>query len=143
MIVAQLLPETALSAMKKGITSDNMVRYLESSAHPRSLKRTREGDAIVPGNVQEQLSVWESSRSRTTSTKGVLFEWARGEPDAASQFQSCKSFAHQSGGLLWATPSSQVRAQGDGSGASRLRLVVRESSAMAVRKCIAGSAKGA
>lgn len=102
-LCAHLTVETAMAAMKKGICAANMVRYLESAAHPRALKRLREeGGSIVPPNVRNQLEVWESSRSRTKSTRAVLWEWLPDEWDAEA-FEAARARAMELGALLWSS----------------------------------------
>ncbi|CAK0877960.1 unnamed protein product [Prorocentrum cordatum] len=70
LVVGQLSAETALRAMKRGIRAENIVRYLDSAAHPRARERREDGGLAVPGNVRSQLEVWESSRSRSRAEGG-------------------------------------------------------------------------
>lgn len=112
LVVAHLTAEPALQAMKRGICVDNMVRYLESSAHPRALKRLREGASVVPANVRNQLEVWEASRSRTSSSEGVLFEWTEDEWDPLA-FEAARACAEALGGLLWARGGAALATGGE------------------------------
>merc|ERR1712187_773181 len=100
MIVGIITAEAVIEAMKKGIRVENILRYLEGTAHPRALRRKAEGGTVVPDNVRVQLEVWESNRSRITTQRAVLFEWAPGEVDKEA-FERLRAFAETGGFLLW------------------------------------------
>ena len=64
MVVGQISAEPELKAMRRGIRAENILRFLESTAHPRMLKRADSGESVVPDNVRAQLQVWEDHNSR-------------------------------------------------------------------------------
>ena len=56
-VVGQISAEPVLKAMRRGIRAENILLTLESTAHPRLLKRADSGESFVPGNVCAQLQV--------------------------------------------------------------------------------------
>ena len=89
-----------LKAMRRGIRAENILRFLESTAHPRMLKRADSGESVVPDNVRAQLQVWEDHNTRISCDRGVLFEWDPAECDLAT-FDMIMKHAVTSKGLLW------------------------------------------
>ena len=99
-VVGQISAEAVLKAMKRGIRAENIPRSLESTAHPRLLKRADSGESIVPGNVHAQLQVSQDHNSRNSCDRGVLFEWDTAECDLAI-FDLIMKHAVTSRGLQW------------------------------------------
>merc|ERR1719245_1207270 len=104
--------------MKQGIRAENIIRYLDSAAHPCTRKRSEdkklgrkcseEGGSAVPVNVRSQLEVWESSRSRISFQRATLFEWDVGEWSLTT-FETAKTHAKDIGCFLWASPCASGR----------------------------------
>merc|ERR1712008_102984 len=134
LVVAHLSAERTLRALRQGIRVDNIIRFLESAAHPRALRRREEGAAIVPENVSSQLEVWESNRNRTRSQRAVLFEWDRDELDAEA-FDRMKQLAGSN--LLWACDAADMGCTGRDGGLQSFVLAVTSAGAACISAQIA------
>jgi len=139
LVVFHVSAEPALRAMKQGIRVENIIRYLEAAAHPRALKRLEEGSPVVPANVRGQLEVWESSRSRTKSSRAVLFEWEAGELDPVT-FERLRTLAEEKGALLWSRFAPAERTPSQPAGQA---LAVTAAGAPLLRSVLGLPARGA
>jgi len=136
LVVAQLTADSVLKALKRGIRVANIVRYLEAAAHPL---------CTLPSNVKGQLEVWESSRSRASSSAAVLFEWQPG--DADDIFLEAEKLARDAGSLLWSRRRAfdlppLLVVQADSSAVQQIRALTR-SSASSARTSTSGKAGNA
>jgi len=143
MVVGQLVADTVLQALAQGISIDNIVKFLETAAHPRAVKRVRDGSPIVPANVKNQLEVWESSKQRAKTREVVLFEWSLNEFDAEVEFaaaveaaKSLKSLVFKGRGMH----GHPWRVAVDLNGANDVRDIIRVTRKEAVERAAAEAA---
>lgn len=140
-VVGHITAETVLRALKRGIRAENIIRYLESAAHPRAVKRAEEsGGGIIPNNVRGQLEVWETNRARTTYERVVFFEWDPGEIDAVT-FDSVRKRCEAACALLWASPARKAGNHGAGTSLGQACLAVRAEWAPRLREVLASLTK--
>lgn len=107
LIVGAITKESLYKAFLNGITSDQIVSFLQQNAHPRVAERI----PSVPENVTDQIRLWESDLNRVEMMPSYLFE----EFPSRDVFDAVCDFARECGGLLW-----------EGSG--KMQLVVKAES---------------
>lgn len=93
LVVGQLTRERVKSALKKGITADQIIAYLQHHAHPQMYKN----DPLLPITVTDQIRLWERERNRVTSTLGNLYT----DFTSVHDYEQVKEYAHTLGVLQW------------------------------------------
>lgn len=93
LVVGQLTRERVKSALKKGITADQIIAYLQHHAHPQMYKN----DPLLPITVTDQIRLWERERNRVTSTLGNLYT----DFTSVHDYEQVKEYAHSLGVLQW------------------------------------------
>nr|QDO16508.1 general transcription factor IIH subunit 4 [Crypthecodinium cohnii]USW07862.1 general transcription factor IIH subunit 4 [Crypthecodinium cohnii] len=144
MVVGHLVADTVLQALAQGISIDNIIKFLETAAHPRAVKRARDGSPIVPANVKNQLEVWESSKQRAKTREAVLFEWSLDEQDADTEFAAAVAAASSLNGLIFKGKGSREkpwRVAVDANGADVVRDIIRRKRREAAERVAAEAAE--
>ncbi|XP_043688605.1 general transcription and DNA repair factor IIH subunit TFB2 isoform X2 [Telopea speciosissima] len=70
LIVAAITKESLYSAFQNGITSEQIISFLQQNAHPRVAERT----PTVPENVTDQIRLWETDLNRVEMTPAHLYD---------------------------------------------------------------------
>jgi len=93
-LVSGLLTKASINkAISHGITSDQIISYISTHAHPQMLKNT----PILPPTVVDQIRLWQLEENRMKSTQGWLIE---GFTSHAEYIDMVK-YAEQLGVLVW------------------------------------------
>lgn len=72
--VAVITRDSVRQAFKGGITSAQITRFLRMHTHPRQqAAHMKNGEAVIPPTVIDQIALWEAERNRFTFTDGVLY----------------------------------------------------------------------
>jgi transcription initiation factor TFIIH subunit 4 len=81
------------SAIALGITSDQIISYITTHAHPQMLKNT----PVLPPTVVDQIRLWQLEENRMKSTVGYLIF----EMQTQKEYQEAVGYAEQLGVLVW------------------------------------------
>ena len=106
LVYGQLDMETVQGAMAHGITSDQILEYLQMNVHPCMT----EGRANVPFNgipftIIDQVKLWELNRNRLSSRRdGYLYQQFLSEKEYDAALNEAKGI----NALLYAKPSSRL-----------------------------------
>jgi len=92
--------ESVRDAITHGITSQQIISFLEQNAHPEVRRR----QPIVPETVTDQIKLWESERHRVKLDTGVLYE----QFPSQDVFKRAEAYAKTNGFLIWANASKQL-----------------------------------
>lgn len=93
LIVCAMTKESLYHAFENGITSDQIVSFLQQNAHPRVAERV----PSVPENVTDQIRLWEGDLNRVEMTPSHLYD----EFPSRDVYEAACEFARMYGGLLW------------------------------------------
>ncbi|KAG9152631.1 hypothetical protein Leryth_024418 [Lithospermum erythrorhizon] len=93
LVVSAITKESLYKAFENGITSEQIIAFLQQNAHPRVAERV----PSVPENVSDQIRLWESDLNRVEIVPAQLFD----EFSSRGVFDSACDFARENGGLLW------------------------------------------
>lgn len=94
LIVGAITKESLYNAFENGITSEQIVAFLQQNAHPR----VAEKKPTVPENVTDQIRLWEADRNRVDMIPSHLYE----DFPSTELFEAACDFAREfPGGLLW------------------------------------------
>jgi len=93
MVSGRITRDSIRRAIEHGITSDQIISYLQTHAHPQLRKKT----PILPPTVVDQIRLWQIENERMKATVGFLFK------DFASQaeYDSVARYADEIGVLIW------------------------------------------
>lgn len=93
LIVGAITKESLYTAFENGITSDQIISFLQQNAHARVAERL----PTVPENVTDQIRLWETDRNRVEMTPSHLYE----DFPSKEVFETASDYAREVGGLLW------------------------------------------
>lgn len=80
-------------AIEHGITSDQIISYLQTHAHPQLRKR----NPVLPPTVVDQIRLWQIENERMKATTGFLFKDFAGQ----TEYDSVVRYADEIGVLVW------------------------------------------
>lgn len=100
LVVARLTRESVRQALRSGITSSQIIKFLRMYAHPEALKRS----PVIPATIMDQLRLWELERDRFVFREGVLYSQFISQSD----FQLLRNYASDLGVLIWDNPGKRV-----------------------------------
>eukprot|EP00921_Rhytidocystis_pertsovi_P003071 GHVQ01005118.1.p1 GENE.GHVQ01005118.1~~GHVQ01005118.1.p1 ORF type:complete len:689 (+),score=60.57 GHVQ01005118.1:272-2338(+) len=104
LVVGLLTRESVLAAYKTGITAEQIIRFLNTHAHP-SLheRRGKDNKPFIPENVIMQLRMWEQERHRMKLQRAFLFK--KWDPEFLPElYQRVVRYAMSKGFLYYHTP---------------------------------------
>ncbi|KNA21551.1 hypothetical protein SOVF_042080 isoform B [Spinacia oleracea] len=93
LIVGAINKESLYNAFDNGITSDQIVSFLQQNAHPRVAEKV----PTVPENVTDQIRLWESDLNRVEMAPAQFYD----EFPSKDLFEAVCDFAREYGALLW------------------------------------------
>ncbi|KAJ9062589.1 RNA polymerase II transcription factor B 52 kDa subunit [Entomophthora muscae] len=100
MIEGYLDRESIRRALSHGITAEQIIKYLETHAHPQMRKHS----PIIPITVVDQIRLWEMEKDRVRSAPGHLWrDFARQQ-----DFDAIYKFARTNKALLWSSPAKRL-----------------------------------
>ncbi|EME77221.1 uncharacterized protein MYCFIDRAFT_146475 [Pseudocercospora fijiensis CIRAD86] len=103
LVTAKITKTSVQAAISSGITSNQIISYLQTHAHP-ILRRTASmhNAPILPPTVVDQIRLWQIEGERMTSTKGYLIREVGSKEDYEKAVQYAealgilvKDFAHK------------------------------------------------
>uniref|UniRef100_A0A1J3H1F3 RNA polymerase II transcription factor B subunit 2 n=1 Tax=Noccaea caerulescens TaxID=107243 RepID=A0A1J3H1F3_NOCCA len=93
LIACAITKESLYNAFDNGITSDQIITFLQQNSHPRCASRV----PSIPENVTDQIRLWESDLKRIEMTQAHFYD----EFPSKDVFEAACDFAREWGGLLW------------------------------------------
>lgn len=93
-------------AISHGITSDQIISYLSTHAHPQLLKRSaaQGGGPVLPPTVVDQIRLWQIENERMKATPGFLFR----DFENQKEYEGCVKYADEIGVLVWRSDAKRM-----------------------------------
>ena len=100
MVAGKITRESIRRAVSMGITSDQIISFLSTHAHPQM----RKNNPILPPTVVDQIRLWQIEGERMKATAGFLFK----DFVNASEFEGVCKYAEEIGVLAWKNESRRM-----------------------------------
>jgi transcription initiation factor TFIIH subunit 4 len=100
LVSGKLTKESIARAITHGITSDQIISYLSSHAHPQMLKN----NPILPPTVVDQIRLWQIEGDRMRANHGFLLK----NFENKAEYQDCVRYAENLGVLVWNNTEKQM-----------------------------------
>ena len=94
MVAGKITRESIRKAVGMGITSDQIISYLTTHAHPQMRKNT---NTVVPPTVVDQIRLWQLEGDRMKTTVGFLFK----DFNSEEEYKAVSKYATEIGVLVW------------------------------------------
>ena len=94
LVAGKLTRQSVRQAVGMGITADQIIKFLESHAHPQMQARN---NPILPPSVADQIKLWQIEGERMKPTPGYLFR----DFQDAKEFEDIVAHARDTGLLVW------------------------------------------
>lgn len=95
MVAGKITRESIRRAVAMGITSDQIISYLTTHAHPQM--QSKHGGNIVPPTVVDQIRLWQLEGDRMKATVGFLFK----DFNTREEYEVVCRYAEEIGVLAW------------------------------------------
>lgn len=99
LVSGQLTKHSINRAILQGITSDQIIAYLTTHAHPQMLRN----NPILPPTVVDQIRLWQLEEDRMKSTTGFMLQDFNG----ASEYRDVVEYGKQLGVVVWQKDDQQ------------------------------------
>ena len=93
MVAGKVTRESIRRAVSMGITSDQIISYLTTHAHPQMAKN----QPVLPPTVVDQIRLWQLEGDRMKATVGFLFK----DFNTQAEFEAPCRYAEEIGVLVW------------------------------------------
>jgi transcription initiation factor TFIIH subunit 4 len=93
MVSGRVTRDSIRRAIEHGITSDQIISYLTTHAHPQMRKKL----PVLPPTVVDQIRLWQIENERMKATPGFLFK----DFASAAEYDGCVRYADEIGVLVW------------------------------------------
>lgn len=100
MVAGRISRESIRRAIATGITSDQIISYLSTHAHPQMRKQT----PILPPTVVDQIRLWQIEGERMKATVGFLFK----DFVNAAEYEGACKYADEIGVLIWKNDNKRM-----------------------------------
>ena len=100
MVAGKITRESIREAVKMGITSEQIISYLNTHAHPQM----RHNTPVLPPTVVDQIRLWQIEGERMKATPGFLFKEFANQPD----YDACCTYAEEVGVLAWKSDARRM-----------------------------------
>jgi transcription initiation factor TFIIH subunit 4 len=106
MVSGRITRESIRQAISHGITSDQIISYLSTHAHPQLYKTpaAQAGGPVLPPTVVDQIRLWQIENERMKATPGFLFK----EFETQKEYESCAKYADEIGVLKWKSDAKRM-----------------------------------
>ena len=94
MVAGKLTRESIRRAIRMGITSDQIISYLTTHAHPQMQNKN---STILPPTVVDQIRLWQLEGDRMKATVGFLFKDFLNQ----AEYEAPCKYAEEIGVLVW------------------------------------------
>jgi transcription initiation factor TFIIH subunit 4 len=99
MVAGRVTRESIRRAIEHGITSDQIISYLSTHAHPQMRKKL----PVLPPTVVDQIRLWQIENERMKATPGFLFK----EFATQQEYENVAKYAEEMGVLIWKSDSKR------------------------------------
>ncbi|THU92975.1 transcription factor Tfb2 [Dendrothele bispora CBS 962.96] len=93
LVVGSITRESVKKALNNGISSEQIISYLLTHAHPQM----RKFNPMIPVTVQDQIRLWELEKNRLKSDSGFLYTSFQSQAD----YEYVLNYAKELGVVLW------------------------------------------
>jgi transcription initiation factor TFIIH subunit 4 len=100
MVAGKITRESIRRAVAMGITSDQIIAYLDEHAHPQM----RKNKPILPPTVMDQIRLWQIEGERMKATPGFLFK----DFLTAAEYEACARYADEIGVCVWRSDAKRM-----------------------------------
>ncbi|CAD6506365.1 BgTH12-07291 [Blumeria graminis f. sp. triticale] len=98
MVAGKITRESVANAISHGITSDQIISFLGTHAHPQLTKSAAiKGAPVLPPTVVDQIRLWQIENERMKTIAGFLFR----DFESLKEYESCVRYANEIGVLVW------------------------------------------
>ncbi|KAI9051219.1 hypothetical protein LZ554_005321 [Drepanopeziza brunnea f. sp. 'monogermtubi'] len=105
MVTGRVTRKSVANAISHGITSDQIISYLEAHAHPQLVKAAAvNGNPVLPPTVVDQIRLWQIENERMKATAGFLFK----EFETQKEYEGCVRYADENGVLVWKNDAKRM-----------------------------------
>lgn len=106
MVSGRVTRASIREAISHGITSDLIITYLSTHAHPQLLKKSNAqgGGPVLPPTVVDQIRLWQLENERMKTTPGFLFR----DFDNQKEYDGCAKYASEIGVLVWKSDAKRM-----------------------------------
>ena len=100
MVSGRITRESIRRAIATGITSDQIISYLSTHAHPQMRKQI----PILPATVVDQIRLWQIEGERMKATGGFLFK----DFATPAEYEGPCKYAEEIGVLIWKNDNKRM-----------------------------------
>lgn len=100
LISGKLTKESVHKAVSQGITSQQIISYLTTYAHPQMQKNK----TFIPPTVMDQIRLWEYEGERVETENGYLMR----EFSTQAEYKDVKKYAEECGVLKWSNDERRM-----------------------------------
>lgn len=105
MVSGRITRKSVGNAIQHGITSDQIITYLSTHAHPQLVKSsTLHGGPVLPPTVVDQIRLWQIENERMKATPGFLFK----DFESQKEYDGCVKYADEIGVLKWKSDARKM-----------------------------------
>jgi len=105
MVSGRITRKSVANAISHGITSDQIISYLSTHAHPQLVKAAAvHGNPVLPPTVVDQIRLWQIENERMKATPGFLFK----EFENQKEYEGCVRYADEIGVLTWKNDAKRM-----------------------------------
>ncbi|KAL2915412.1 RNA polymerase II transcription factor B 52 kDa subunit [Polyrhizophydium stewartii] len=100
MVIGLITRDSVRDALAKGITSDQIIAYLTTHAHPEM----RKSSPVIPSTIVDQIRLWEMERNRLRISRGYLYQMFSREQDYRDILKQATDFGYE----LWHSDAKRL-----------------------------------
>jgi len=105
MVAGRVKRSSVARAISHGITSDQIISYLTTHAHPQLVKAAAtHGGPVIPPTVVDQIRLWQIENERMKATPGFLFR----DFENQKEYEACVKYADEIGVLTWKSDAKRM-----------------------------------
>lgn len=106
MVAGRVTRASMYNAISHGITSDQIISYLSTHAHPQLVKASmaKGGGPVLPPTVVDQIRLWQLEKERMKVTPGFIFK----DFDSTKEYEACAKYADENGVLIWKSDTKKM-----------------------------------
>ncbi|RAL63353.1 hypothetical protein DID88_003777 [Monilinia fructigena] len=106
MVSGRISRDSIRTAISHGITSDQIITYLSTHAHPQLVKASSaaHGGPVLPPTVVDQIRLWQLENERMKAVPGFLFKDFEGQ----KEYEGCAKYAEEVGVLVWKNDAKRM-----------------------------------
>ena len=94
LVTGKLTRDSIRRAVAMGITSTQIISYLQTHAHPQMVAKN---NPVLPPTVVDQIRLWQIEGERMKATPGFLFK----EFGSKAEYDATVAYAEEVGVLVW------------------------------------------